>query len=415
MAINFPDSPSNGDTQTINGSVYTYNSTTSKWDVSGDNTTNVTVSDTAPSGAVAGDQWFNSTDGSLYVYYNDGSSSQWVGISGPAGSSGEAGGVTSYADKTAIDAVSSPSEGDLAYDTAADQLYIRTTTEWKRVSAGTDESPIVTTEPATTHDLNSDGTTSTITMVAEDPEGFDVTYGIAYPTASNALPNQLANATTIDQSTGVFTFDPSTNSSHSGNVKVRLSASDGVSTTTRFCTLSLAFITNLVGFGNNGTATFSARTSLDSARGPDNAFDNISANTSGCWHGASFSSTDKDWLLIDFGSGNTKTVTNYGVAQRQRSSGSSASNNYRATSWKLQGSNDNSTFTDLHSLITEGADFLRTDVTLLTSSINTESNYLDNFVIKDLSGNTTAYRYYRLWIDAAVGYAIVGEMFMEGF
>lgn len=50
MAINFPDSPSNGDTQTINGTVYTYNSTTSKWDIDGDNTTNVTVSDTAPSG-----------------------------------------------------------------------------------------------------------------------------------------------------------------------------------------------------------------------------------------------------------------------------------------------------------------------------------------------------------------------------
>jgi hypothetical protein len=174
MAINFPDSPSNGDTQTINGAVYTYNSTTSKWDVSGDNTTNVTVSDTAPSGAVAGDQWFNSTDGSLYVYYNDGSSSQWVGISGPAGNSGEAGGVTSYANKTAIDAVSSPSEGDLAYDLAADQLYIRTTTEWKRVSAGVDESPVMSllSQRSTLEFEHGDGSTSTVTMVADDPEGF---------------------------------------------------------------------------------------------------------------------------------------------------------------------------------------------------------------------------------------------------
>ena len=40
------------------------------------------------------------------------------------------GAVTSYANKTAIDAVSSPSEGDLAYDLAADQLYIRTTSSW---------------------------------------------------------------------------------------------------------------------------------------------------------------------------------------------------------------------------------------------------------------------------------------------
>lgn len=163
------------------------------------------------------------------------------------------GGVTTYANKTAIDAVSSPSEGDLAYDLAADQLYIRTTSAWKRVSAGTDESPIVTTEPASTHTLNSDGSTSTVTMVAEDPEGFDVTYGIAYPTASNALPNQLATATSINQSTGVFTFDPSTNTSHAGDVKVRLSASDGVSTTTRFCTLSLEFFGGVYGVHGDGT------------------------------------------------------------------------------------------------------------------------------------------------------------------
>ena len=289
MAINFPDSPSNGDTQTINGSVYTYNSTTGKWDINGDNTTNVSVSDTAPSGAAAGDQWFNSTDGSLYVYYNDGSSSQWIGISGPAGSvgptgpagsNGEDGGVTSYANKTAIDAVSSPSEGDLAYDLDADQLYIRTTTAWKRVSVGVDESPIITTEPASTHDLNIDGSTSTVTMVAEDPEGFDVTYGIAYPTASNALPNQLATATSINQSTGVYTFNPSQTTSHAGSVKVRLSASDGVSTTTRFCTLSLAFQSWTQLFSNNNI-TFANGTTRGSSSNGVLAFSSGSTNFSG--------------------------------------------------------------------------------------------------------------------------------------
>jgi hypothetical protein len=272
MAINFPDSPSNGATQTINGAVYTYNSTTSKWDVSGDNTTNVTVSDTAPSGAVAGDQWFNSTDGSLYVYYNDGSSSQWVGISGPAGNSGETGGVTSYANKTAIDAVSSPSEGDLAFDEDKNVLYIRAGSAWKRVSAGADESPVVTTEPVTTLGLNGDGSTSTVTMVAYDPEGFGITYGIAYPNASNALPNQLANATSINQTTGVFTFDPTTNTSHAGDVKVRLSASDGISTTTRIVTLSLVFPVN---HGARGIHFIAYSTAIDyfTIATPSNAAD----------------------------------------------------------------------------------------------------------------------------------------------
>jgi hypothetical protein len=36
------------------------------------------ISDTAPSSPLAGDLWFDSTDGSLNIYYNDGTSSQWV-------------------------------------------------------------------------------------------------------------------------------------------------------------------------------------------------------------------------------------------------------------------------------------------------------------------------------------------------
>jgi hypothetical protein len=187
---------------------------------------------------------------------SDGASGQVLQSTGSGGvafaDAGAGGsGVTTYTAKsgtdgtptgaTYIDNVSSPSEGDLAYDLAADQLYIRTTSAWKRVSIGVDESPVITTEPPTSHDLNGDGSTSTVTMVAYDPEGFGITYGIAYPTANNALPNQLAAATSINQSTGVFTFDPSTDTANdAGTVKVRLSASDGISTTTRFVSLTLS-------------------------------------------------------------------------------------------------------------------------------------------------------------------------------
>ena len=40
------------------------------------------VSDTSPSGASIGDLWFNSSDGQLYVYYDDGTSTQWVSTLG---------------------------------------------------------------------------------------------------------------------------------------------------------------------------------------------------------------------------------------------------------------------------------------------------------------------------------------------
>lgn len=44
----------------------------------------VTTSDTAPSNPSDGDLWYRSTDGRTYVYYDDGSSAQWVDAS-PAG------------------------------------------------------------------------------------------------------------------------------------------------------------------------------------------------------------------------------------------------------------------------------------------------------------------------------------------
>lgn len=216
----------------------------------------------------------NSNLSALAAALDDGTSGQVLTSQGSgavafADSTGS--GVTTYTAKsgtdgtpagaTYIDNVSSPSEGDLAYDLAADQLYIRTTSAWKRVSIGVDESPVITTEPPTSHDLNNDGSTSTVTMVAYDPEGFSITYGITYPTTNNALPDQLVSATSINQSTGVYTFDPSTDTADIGNVKVRLSASDGISTTTRFVTLNLSLIQGwMLGSASYDNVSFSVST-----------------------------------------------------------------------------------------------------------------------------------------------------------
>lgn len=59
-----------------------YNSTTGKFEGYGSAWGNIgggaAISDTAPSNPGAGDLWWNSSDGILYVYYSDGTSSQWV-------------------------------------------------------------------------------------------------------------------------------------------------------------------------------------------------------------------------------------------------------------------------------------------------------------------------------------------------
>jgi hypothetical protein len=64
-----------------------------------------TVLDTAPTGPINGDVWYNSSNGRSYVYYNDGNTSQWVeygqanqgptGPTGPTGATGAPGSASS--------------------------------------------------------------------------------------------------------------------------------------------------------------------------------------------------------------------------------------------------------------------------------------------------------------------------------
>jgi len=141
MATNFPNSPSNGATHVFGGTTYTYNSTKGVWTADKDA---VAVSDTPPSNPETGALWFDSSVAKTYIYYNDGSSSQWVQLNPSGGSDG--------ADAT-----------------------------------GDGESPIIYTEPPTSHNLSNNGSTSTVQMQAVDPEGTAITYGIAYANSTNAL------------------------------------------------------------------------------------------------------------------------------------------------------------------------------------------------------------------------------------
>jgi hypothetical protein len=195
MATNFPNSPSNGATHVFGGTTYTYNSTKGVWTADKDA---VAVSDTPPSNPETGALWFDSSVAKTYIYYSDGSSAQWVQLNPSGGSDG--------ADAT-----------------------------------GDGESPIIYTEPPTSTQELTGGSTSTVQMQAVDPEGTAITYGIAYANSTNARPAQLSADTTINQTTGVFTFTASNNSANAGNFKARLSASDGVGITTRFLNFVLTF------------------------------------------------------------------------------------------------------------------------------------------------------------------------------
>ena len=280
MATDFPNSPANGATHTFGGTTYTYSTSVGAWTAgSSAGGASVTVSETAPSSPAEGDLWFDPSVLKTFVYYNDGSANQWV-QSNPTGSGG---GGSAGASVTASDtAPSSPSAGDLWYKSDTNALYVYyndgDSSQWVGVSGpagaagatgaagasatGYGQVPIVYTEPPTTHNLNSDGSTSTVQMQAVDPEGTAITYAIAYANATNARPNQLVADTAINQSTGTFTFDPSTNQAHAGSFKARLSASDGITHATRFVDFNLSFTHTLhwlvIAGGGGGGGTLPA-------------------------------------------------------------------------------------------------------------------------------------------------------------
>jgi len=233
MAINFPNSPSNGDTHVVGDKTWTYNASKTRWTASG-----LYVSDNAPTNPSAGDQWFNSTDGSLLVYYNDGSSSQWVVVSGPAGSDGAAGASstpTSYANLAAFPS-SGNTAGDFGFATDTKAVYVWDGTEWDRVYTDTNAVPEWTTAPPATADLAIDGTATNQTVVASDPEGFPIEY--SYDTN----PSNQAQAT-ISQSSNAFTITPSTVEANSGSFTLRYKATDGLHSTSKSTIYTLEFTT----------------------------------------------------------------------------------------------------------------------------------------------------------------------------
>lgn len=82
----------------------------------------VVSSDTAPGAPAANDLWFNTSDGTLYVFLDDGDSTQWVQVISPISSDPTGGTATAvYVDTTPPDF---PGEGDIWFDTNTSSTFV---------------------------------------------------------------------------------------------------------------------------------------------------------------------------------------------------------------------------------------------------------------------------------------------------
>src|SRR6056300_139074 len=216
MAINFPNSPSDGQTTTILGVTYTYDSDLVTWTAN-------------PPGASS-----SGLDSAATISL----------INENAGS-----GVTSY-DSAGLLPSSSNTAGDLAFVKDKKAMYVWDSSEWDRLYNGPETSLAWTTEALASYGLNQDGTSTTITTVASDPEGFLITYSY------DVTPSNQAQATIVDSGNGNYTLTPSTNDSDAGSFTFRSKATDGLYSISKSSSISLAFFTEIV-YPNQSNSTAS--------------------------------------------------------------------------------------------------------------------------------------------------------------
>jgi len=172
MAINFPDSPTNGQVATIGGKNYTYNSTKNTW-----TPTQVTEADL-------------STVGSTTVV------------------------------ATHDLLPSSPSAGDMALVSSVNKMYVYFLSGWWLMSSLQNASPSGITGNAAIYDLAADGTPTTVTLSSSDPEGFPIVW-------SHSVISGSLGGTTVTNVNNVFTITPSTTEADAGTFTLRFAASDG--------------------------------------------------------------------------------------------------------------------------------------------------------------------------------------------
>ena len=220
MPVNFPDSPSNGATHTVGSITYVYDSSKGVWKDSPaglaqsiDALTDVDISTAAP------------TNGQILEYNS--SSGKFV----PADSSA---GVTVYATINDLP-LTGVTEGSMALVDSTDKLYIFSDAGWYSIA-------LVNTSPSisgvnSTYLLATDGSATTVTITATDPEGLPITYSIVSDTSGNIA--------TVVQGTGsntnVFTITPSTNTANAGTFSLTFRASDGVNIASAASSFTLEF------------------------------------------------------------------------------------------------------------------------------------------------------------------------------
>lgn len=122
--------------------------------------------------------------------------------------------------------------GDQAFVSNTARLYISNGVGWYSVAV-VNQTPTISGNSAS-YTLATDGTATTVTLTATDPEGDPITW--------SATTSGTTAAATVTNSANVFTITPSTNTANGGTLTVTFRASDGINIGTANSDFVLEFL-----------------------------------------------------------------------------------------------------------------------------------------------------------------------------
>ena len=173
--------------------------------------------------------------------------------SGEAATDSSTGGVTVYANVSAMSAAAG-NAGDLGYVTATKKLYVHNGGGWYSFTNELNTSPVISS-PATggSYVLGTDGTATTIEITATDADpGTTLQYSYAVTTGSLGSTATITSSATsggtysaLAASTNTtnrfFKVTPSTNTAHAGTFGITFSVTDTLNAATTVQTFTLVF------------------------------------------------------------------------------------------------------------------------------------------------------------------------------
>jgi len=135
----------------------------------------------------------------------------------------------------------SADNGDQALVTSTNRLYIYSNGGWYNIAL-INSTPYWSTEASSSYNLNTDGTSTTITILAVDSEGINV----VYTATTDSDFDNIATITKDSDNGRTFTITPTDSENGtaiSGTGTITFRASDGINLVSTLSTFSLTFIT----------------------------------------------------------------------------------------------------------------------------------------------------------------------------